>query len=226
MNKSFELKNLKKEYVDGSGKNILIIKEVNISLHNDQSIGIVGVSGSGKSTLLHILGGLDQMTEGEVLYEGENIYQFTSHRIANWRNKEIGFVFQFHQLLPDFNALENVMMPALIAGMSKEVAKEKSYELLKHVAIEHRKDHKPSQLSGGEQQRVAIARALINSPKYILADEPTGNLDKTTGLNVFDLLQRICCENGATLVMVTHDQTIAKKLGKIWEISNHLLYLR
>ncbi|MFT7455771.1 MAG: lipoprotein-releasing system ATP-binding protein, partial [Marinobacter maritimus] len=168
-------RNLSKVYVDGK-LSTAVLHNVDLSVNAGELLAIVGSSGSGKSTLLHLLGALDIPTQGEVFYQGKNIHQLSANEQSQWRNQCLGFVYQFHHLLSEFNALENVAMPLLIAGKSIKVATQKSHAILKRVGLEHRVLHRPSELSGGERQRVAIARALINEPKLVLADEPTGNL--------------------------------------------------
>ncbi len=203
---------LSKHFVDGNGCKLEILKEINCEFRRNESVSIVGSSGSGKSTLLNLLGGLDHPTSGEVRFLGENINHFSSDSLSNWRNRHIGFIFQAHHLLPDFTALENVLIPGLIAGSSRQQCIGRAGELLAQVGLSDRSNHKPSQLSGGEQQRVAIARALINTPTLILADEPTGNLDNKTGEAVGALLQRICGEQQTTLVVVTHNSGLAASM--------------
>lgn len=207
-----EVKNLKKFFIDGSGKELQILRGINSSFPENQTTSISGASGSGKSTLLHLLGGLERPTEGEILFENNSIFSLNQNDLANWRNQKIGFVFQANYLLPDFTALENVIIPALIANHHRVEATSQAKELLKLVNLSDRLDHKPRQLSGGEQQRVAIARALINKPTLILADEPTGNLDISTGEKVGKLLKQICDEQGATLIIVTHNLELAANM--------------
>ena len=205
-------KNLNKHYIDGSGKKLHILKGIDIRFSMNRTASVSGASGSGKSTLLHLLGGLDRPSAGEVLFQDANIYQLSNNALANWRNRKVGFVFQAHYLLPDFTALENVTMPALIGNRSQIEATTQAKELLTLVGLADRLDHKPRQLSGGEQQRVAIARALINRPALILADEPTGNLDTKTGESVGNLLLQIAKEQSATLIVVTHNSELAIKM--------------
>jgi lipoprotein-releasing system ATP-binding protein len=179
-----------------------------------ETLGIVGMSGSGKSTLLHILGTLERPTSGEVLYLGENVFRRSDDELATFRNREIGFVFQFHYLLSEFSALENVMMPLLIHRIGVKEAKELATDILGRVGLRDRLNHRPGELSGGEQQRVAIARAVILKPKVILADEPTGNLDLETGNSVMDLFLNLNQEEEITLVLVTHNPAVAERLGR------------
>jgi lipoprotein-releasing system ATP-binding protein len=203
---------LSKHYLDGGGQRLEILKEIDYVFCHDQTVSIVGASGSGKSTLLNLIGGLDRPTTGKVRFEGEDIFGYSDDRLSEWRNRRIGFIFQAHHLLSDFNALENVMIPAMMAGQPKTQMKQRAELLMEQVGLKDRCDHKPSQLSGGEQQRVAIARALINQPVVLLADEPTGNLDHQTGERVGSLLRDICREQSATLIMVTHNLQLAASM--------------
>lgn len=212
MTSVIRIENLQRTFMDGSGNEIQVLKGVNGDFKSDQTVSIAGSSGSGKSTLLQLLGGLDQPTAGKVFYNEDNIYQYDSDKLANWRNGNIGFVFQSHHLLPDFSALENAMIPGLIKGLSKQESTTVAEKLLAQVGLAKRMYHKPSQLSGGEQQRVAIARALANSPDIILADEPTGNLDAKTGDKIGVILKQVCREQKATLIMVTHNQQLASEM--------------
>ena len=194
-----------------------VLKGINLKVEEGDFLAIVGPSGAGKSTLLHILGGLDKPTDGQVIFEGEEIYSASDHQRAHIRNQKIGFVFQFYHLLPEFTALENVILPALIkADMADRKALEaKGVSLLEKVGLKERANHKPNQLSGGEQQRVAIARALVNDPKIIFCDEPTGNLDSQSGKGVISLLVELNCQHQQTLVIVTHDEEIARLSKKV-----------
>ena len=184
--------NLYKSFTQG-GKTIAVLNGLELEVKVGERIGIVGLSGSGKSTLLHILGGLEHSDAGKILIHGQNIVQMDDLKVDHIRNKHLGFVYQFHHLLPDFSALENVSLPPLIRGQSKNDAKMLSRESLHKVGLEHREDHLPGELSGGERQRVAIARALVNEPSCILADEPTGNLDEKTARDVNDLMISLSC---------------------------------
>jgi len=197
--------NLSKVYQEGKVKTP-VLHGVNLSVKNGELLAIVGSSGSGKSTLLHLLGGLDTPSQGEVYYQGKNINQFTPNKQAQWRNQCLGFVYQFHHLLSEFTALENVAMPLLIAGENIKVAKARAQKMLKRVGLEPRVLHRPSELSGGERQRVAIARALINEPQLVLADEPTGNLDAKSADSVYQLIKSLNEELGTAFIVVTHDQ--------------------
>lgn len=202
------------------GGRVEALKGIDLDISDRETLAIVGVSGSGKSTLLHILGTLDQPSSGEVFYGDINVFKQNDRELAAFRNREIGFVFQFHYLLPEFTALENVMMPCLINGLSSENAKEMSFDVLKRVGLEQRIEHRPGELSGGEQQRVAIARAVVLKPKVILADEPTGNLDLDTGSSILDLFLMLNSEYGITSVLVTHNQEITRRLNRRIRLSD------
>jgi lipoprotein-releasing system ATP-binding protein len=208
-----QVKNLKKSYTSGSTE-ISVLNGIDLKIQAADMVAVMGPSGVGKSTLLHILGALDRPGSGEVLYEDKDIFSLKSDGLAGFRNKTIGFVFQFHHLLPEFTALENTIMPALIAGQTMEEAKKKGMQLLEQVGLSKRIAHRPGELSGGEQQRVAIARALILGPRVVIADEPTGNLDTHTGNESFKLLQNLN-KNGITFLMATHNEDMASKCGKI-----------
>lgn len=196
------------------GSRIVALKGIDLVIKKGETLGIVGMSGSGKSTLLHILGTLEHPTSGDVLYSGENVFRRTDDELAIFRNREIGFVFQFHYLLSEFSALENAMMPLLIQRTGATEAKEMAIDILTRVGLRERLDHRPGELSGGEQQRVAIARAVILKPRVILADEPTGNLDLETGSSVMDLFLKLNQEEKVTLVLVTHNPAVAERLGR------------
>jgi lipoprotein-releasing system ATP-binding protein len=199
-------KNITKSY-----QNIAVLRGVSLDLAERSLTSIVGSSGAGKSTLLHVLGTLDSPDQGSISLAGVDVTKFNSRQLADFRNKEIGFIFQFHHLLPEFSAIENVSLPGLIAKREERLVQDKAKELLSILGMAARFDHKPSQLSGGEQQRVAIARALINSPKILFADEPTGNLDQKNAHEVFELLLMLRREFGLTMVIVTHDISLADK---------------
>ncbi len=199
-------KNITKSY-----QNIAVLRGVSLDLAERSLTSIVGSSGAGKSTLLHVLGTLDSPDQGTISLAGVDVTKFNSRQLADFRNKEIGFIFQFHHLLPEFSAIENVSLPGLIAKREERLVQDKAKELLSILGMAARFDHKPSQLSGGEQQRVAIARALINSPKILFADEPTGNLDQKNAHEVFELLLMLRREFGLTMVIVTHDISLADK---------------
>lgn len=197
-------RNIHKKY-----NNLEILKGVNVDINEGEVVSIVGSSGAGKTTLLTILGTLDRPTSGELSIGGTNVYSLNDTKLAEFRNKNIGFVFQFHHLLPEFNAIENVCMPAFIAKTSRKEAEKKAEQLLEYLGLSARKLHKPSELSGGEQQRIAVARALINSPKVVFADEPSGNLDSTTAQELHQLFFNLRKEFNQTFVIVTHNNELA-----------------
>lgn len=191
-----------------------VLKGVSFSMQKGELVSIIGTSGSGKSTLLHILGALDDATQGSVEFLGHNLASLSANKQAKIRNQHIGFVYQFHHLLSDFSALENVAMPLLIGGEKAEVAKDKAAAILDKVGLSHRLQHRPSELSGGERQRVAIARALVNKPDLVLADEPTGNLDYKTAVAIYDLMRQLNQESGTAFLVVTHDGELAGKMDR------------
>ncbi|MBI5892122.1 MAG: ABC transporter ATP-binding protein [Deltaproteobacteria bacterium] len=195
-------------------KKVEVLKGIDISIAKKETVAIVGASGVGKSTFLHILGVLDRPTAGGLFYNGNAIFKQSDKQLAYFRNKRIGFVFQFHHLLPEFTAVENVMMPLLIAGIDNRAAAAQAEKLLTEVGLKDRLTHKPGELSGGEQQRVAIARALIQTPDVLLADEPTGNLDTHTGDEVFNLLLEFNRDKDITIVVVTHNERLADKMSR------------
>lgn len=199
---------------DSSGVRIDILKDLDFDLDQGETVAIVGASGIGKSTLLHILGTLDRPDSGTLLFQDKNVFRFDDVRLANFRNEAIGFVFQFHHLLPEFTALENAMMPALIRGMSKHEASAAAEAILTRVGLDHRLSHRMGELSGGEQQRVALARALVMKPALLLADEPTGNLDKKNSEQVHRLLWELNRELGMTLMVVTHNPDLAAYMSR------------
>jgi lipoprotein-releasing system ATP-binding protein len=208
-----QVQQLFKSYGNGT-KRVEVLKGVDLTFFRGEKAAIVGASGVGKTTFLHILGTLDRPTSGNVLYEERNVYTLNEKELALFRNREIGFVFQFHHLLPEFSALENTMMPCLIQGIPKKEAAFRAGAILTLVGLKERLSHKPGELSGGEQQRVAVARALVLEPKVLLADEPTGNLDTKTGEAVFDLLRELNQIKGVTLIVVTHNLKLAEKLSR------------
>jgi lipoprotein-releasing system ATP-binding protein len=207
------LRNLTKEFVDGP-RVVRVLTGLDLDIAAGERVAIVGESGVGKSTLLHILGTLDRPTAGEVWFDGEDLTRKSDRELAHFRNREVGFIFQFHHLLPDFTAVENVMMPALIAGVGSEAARRQALALLERVGLAERIGHKPGELSGGEQQRVAVARALIQEPRVVLADEPTGNLDPMTAGGVQELLIELNRERRLTLVVVTHSTVLADAMDR------------
>lgn len=219
-----EAKELHKSFSTGPGKEDLhVLRGMNLKVEEGSITSIIGSSGSGKSTLLHILGGLDLADSGEVYWDGNKISDYTPDELADLRNKNIGFVFQFHHLLPEFTALENVAMPALIAGKPMNESYKRANELLDNFGIKERSDHRPTQLSGGEQQRVSMARALMNNPKVILADEPTGNLDQTNTDTILDLLFQLRDTMGVSVLLITHEKEIAGRSDRILELKKGIL---
>ena len=211
------VENIAKTYL-AAERQIEVLKDVNLTVPKGNSVGILGVSGTGKSTLLHILGTLENPTEGYIHFEGTDIFSLSSDKKAAFRNRTIGFVFQFHYLLPEFSALENVMMPALIARENKEKARKRAKELLERVEVGHRLEHKPGELSGGEQQRVSIARALMMAPDLLLADEPTGNLDPKTASKIHDLILSLNETEGLTMIIVTHNPDLASRMDRTYTL--------
>jgi len=213
MSRLLEVHGLRKTYCRGSNR-IDVLNGIDLNLEAGTTTALVGASGAGKSTLLHLLGALDRPSSGSVLFRGEDIFRKNDRDLAAFRNKSIGFVFQFHHLLPEFSAVENVMMPALIARTPRKTAAAMAKDLLTDVGLSHRLAHRPGELSGGEQQRVAIARALVLSPELLLADEPTGNLDMKTSEGVHALLSELQQKRGLSLVVVTHNERLAAAMGR------------
>ncbi len=213
---------LSKDYNEGENT-VHVLKSVNFAVNRAEQVAIVGSSGSGKSTLLHLLGALDKPTSGEVLFEQQNIFQFSDNQQAQFRNQSLGFVYQFHHLLPEFSALENVAMPLFIAKQPIKQAKVTAQNILNKVGLSHRASHKPSELSGGERQRVAIARALVRQPKLILADEPTGNLDQKTGESIYQLLSELREQTETSFIVVTHDIQLANRLDRSYSLRDGVL---
>lgn len=214
--------NLNKTYHDGTSA-IDVLKGINLCVNKGDSIAIIGPSGSGKSTLLHLLGGLDKPSTGEVRMLDESWQNLSEKQRCRLRNQHLGFVYQFHHLLPEFTAIENVAMTLLLGGQSPAAAKEEAKTILSRVGLAERLDHKPAQLSGGERQRVAIARALVHKPHCVLADEPTGNLDQATAGYVFELMIELNSQLDTALVIVTHDPQLAKKMNRVLTIQNGVL---
>lgn len=198
-------------------KEVQVVRGVNLAIQPGEMVAITGASGVGKSTLLHILGTLEPPSSGRVFFgqKQQDVFQYSERALSLFRNKSLGFVFQFHYLLPEFSALENVMMPALIAGHARQVSEKQARDLLEFVGLKHRLDHRPSELSGGEQQRVAIARAVILRPKLLLADELTGNLDSANRSNVMELLGLLNQTTGVSILLVTHDLELAHKMNRV-----------
>ncbi len=209
-----EIQNLTKTHYLGQQR-VDILNDINLSIRSQEIVSIIGASGAGKSTLLHIMGTLDQPTQGSIAYEGQNLQGMTESALADFRNRRLGFVFQFHHLLPEFTALENTFLPALIQKQSRAKAREAAKSLLNEVGLSHRMNHKPGELSGGEQQRVAVARALIQSPDLVLADEPTGNLDSHTGEALFKTLRKLNQQRGTAFVIVTHNHQLAEESDRL-----------
>ena len=203
------------KHFEHEGRRVEVLRGVDLQVRAGEMVCVVGPSGAGKSTLLHILGTLDLPTAGSVRYEGEEVTSFPSRRLAAFRNASLGFVFQFHHLLPEFTALENVMMPGLVRGMRRRKARERAEALLEEVGLSHRLSHRPGELSGGEQQRVALARALFVQPKLLLADEPTGNLDSVTSEAIHELLFQLNRERGTTILVVTHNRELAEAMPRV-----------
>jgi len=214
-----EANSLYKSYNNGVSR-LEVLKGIDLKIKKNEFLAIQGPSGAGKSTLLHILGGLDYPSKGEVFFEKENIYHLGENERAIFRNERVGFIFQFYHLLPEFDALENVLLPSLIKSWwERKKAKDYAKSLLDNLGLSGRLHHRPNQLSGGEQQRLAIARALINSPELLFCDEPTGNLDSENGEKILNLLQNINIQEGTTVVLVTHDKDIAR-------IADRVIYLK
>jgi lipoprotein-releasing system ATP-binding protein len=208
------VENLKKSFFH-EGRNIPVLKGIDLTVDEGEMLSIVGPSGAGKSTLLHIMGTLDLPSEGRVFYEDQEVTAYSRARVAEFRNRSLGFVFQFHHLLPEFTALENVMMPGMIRSESRAALEKRAADLLGEVGLGERLTHRPGEMSGGEQQRVALARALIMEPKLVLADEPTGNLDTQTSVAMHDLLCRLNLQRGTTFLIVTHSRDLADKMQRV-----------
>lgn len=214
--------NVVKNYQDG-GLSVEVLKQINLNIHQGESVCIVGASGSGKSTLLHLLGGLDKPSSGEVSLMGQSLANLTQKQLGDLRNRYLGFVYQFHHLLPEFSAEENVMMPLLIAKKNKNEARQAASEMLEKVGLKNRATHRPGELSGGERQRAAIARALVTRPACILADEPTGNLDRQNAANVLAMMMDLKNELGTALVVVTHDDQATHHFDRVITMQDGVL---
>jgi len=214
MNKMVVVRDLWKSYGAGSAR-LEILTGLSLAIDEGEMVAVTGVSGSGKSTLLHLLGGMDRPDRGSILVRGEELLSMAPRRLSEYRNRTIGFVFQFHHLLPEFNALENVMMPLLLGGAPRAGAAERAGAFLAEVGLEGREGHRPGELSGGEQQRVAVARALAGNPALLLADEPTGNLDPHTGEALGTLLRRLHDSHGLTSLLVTHNERLARICNRV-----------
>jgi len=212
-------RNIHKTYHDGTNTTN-VLQNVSLSIQPGEHVAILGSSGSGKSTLLHILGGLDVPSSGEVEFKGKAIHALSANALAKLRNDEMGFIYQFHHLLGEFSALENVAMPLRIRGLSVKAANSKAKEMLREVGLSHRESHLPSALSGGERQRVAIARALVTEPSVVLADEPTGNLDDSTGKQIYQLLTQLSEKKNTAFVVVTHDIALANQMDRVLKIKD------
>jgi lipoprotein-releasing system ATP-binding protein len=209
-----QVENLQRSFKMGH-QTVHVLNGITMTIQRGEMVAIIGASGAGKSTLLHILGTLDRPTKGEVLFEGKNMFKASETVLASFRNRRIGFVFQFHHLLPEFTALENAYLPALIQKIPKQTAIDTATALLSEVGLSHRLHHKPGELSGGEQQRVAVARALIRRPDLVLADEPTGNLDTQTGDELFGLLRKLNKTHGTAFIIVTHNEKLSHQTDRL-----------
>ncbi len=223
MSTLLRISDVKKSFSAPESGTVHVLTGVNLEVKPKTITSIIGSSGSGKSTLLHIIGGLDQVDSGVVEWKGNDITQWDDEKMAGFRNTEMGFIFQFHQLLPEFSAVENVMIPAIIQGKSEKESKRLAKELLGEFGLNHRTEHRPNQLSGGEQQRVAMARALINTPALLLADEPTGNLDEKNSSTVLNHLLRLRDRFEVSILMVTHDKSIAEGGDFVYEMTDGTL---
>lgn len=219
----FEARKLTKVFVK-AGRAIDVLEDLDLSLDTGEIVGILGASGAGKSTLLHIAGGLDNPSSGTISYAGQDIFSLSEPDLASFRNRRIGFVFQMHYLLSEFTCLENVMMPGIIAGEEKQKVRERAEGLLKQVGLSRRGEHRPGELSGGEQQRAAVARALVNRPSMVLADEPTGNLDAKTAVSVQDLFLELNETYGTTFLVVTHNQEMASRFHRRFQLRDGVLH--
>jgi lipoprotein-releasing system ATP-binding protein len=217
------VKDLHKSYVTAGGGSLPVLAGINLEVERGQVVAIVGESGTGKSTLLHLIGALDRPDQGQVLFEGKEIFGRSDADLARFRNDSIGFVFQFHHLLPEFSALENVAMPGLIRKTSMSEAKNRAADLLGQLGLADRMEHMPSELSGGEQQRVAVARALMNAPALVLADEPTGNLDARTSERLHAELVGLSRDMGQTFVIVTHNPDLASRADRVLRLEGGML---
>jgi ABC-type lipoprotein export system ATPase subunit len=220
MNEQFlSARALVKTYAMGR-RTLEVLRGVDLTVARGEFLALRGASGAGKSTLLHLIGGLDSPNAGEIFFNGQNLAKFSEGELTQFRNRRVGFVFQAYHLLPELTALENVCLPARVARISAAQTEKRGRDLLSRVGLKDRTDHKPSELSGGEQQRVAIARALINEPELLLADEPTGNLDSKTGGEIIELLKNLCAEKQMTLVIATHDAKVAARAQRVIELTD------
>lgn len=222
MSDVIKCENLSKVFIEGN-LHVEVLKDISLAIEQGERVAIIGRSGAGKSTLLHLLGGLDLPTQGSVYIEGQDIAKLSDKKRGQLRNQHLGFIYQFHHLLPEFTALENVAMPLLIGGTSPAQSMQAAKELLTKVGLEHRIKHKPGELSGGERQRAAIARALVTKPKCVLADEPTGNLDRQTAVQIYELMLELNKELATSLILVTHDEELAARMDRQFTMSDGCL---
>ena len=222
MEELVQIRGVKKSFKVGEDY-LEVLKGLNFNIMKGEMLGVVGASGAGKSTLLHVVGALDKPTEGDVIFKEEDLFKMTDMQLAEFRNRKVGFVFQFSNLLPEFTAMENVMLPALIGDREEDEAAGEAKRILTDVGLKDRINHRPGKLSGGEQQRVAIARALMNNPDLILADEPTGNLDSKTSEDIYELFYRLNREKGQTFVIVTHNDTLVKKMMRVIKLVDGMI---
>ncbi len=222
MDHIIRVNNLRKSFFTDAGE-IKVLKGVNLSVEKGEIIAIEGASGVGKSTFLHVIGTIDKPNSGSVYYNGKDIFDFDEKKLTSFRNRTIGFIFQFHHLLPEFSAMENTIMPGLISSIDKKNLLDRGVTLLSQLGLKERITHRPGELSGGEQQRVAIARALILNPLVVLADEPTGNLDARTGDEIFDLILELNRKSGITFIIVTHNRGLAQKCNRVYRMTNGVL---
>lgn len=211
---------LHKEYPTGKQETLKVLRGVDMRIHIGEIVVIIGPSGSGKSTLLHLLSGLDKPTRGNVIFAGQNLFAMSEKQLASFRNTAMGFIFQFHHLLPEFTALENVAMPAMIRGVNSREFRKRAAELLQEVGLAERLHHRPNELSGGEQQRVAVARALMNNPQIVFADEPSGNLDEDNGVKLHNLIVQLAQKHRLTFVIATHNPDLTKRADRILRLSD------
>lgn len=220
-----DINKIKKSFQLPNKTTLTVLEDLSFKLEKGTIIAITGASGSGKSTLLHLIGGLDNPDEGEIMFQGENILEFDKKKKSEYRNQSIGFIFQFHYLMPELNVIENVSFPFLMKNFDKEKAFERAKRLIEDVGLADKSDYMTYQLSGGERQRAAIARSLINSPKLLLADEPTGNVDWKTGEKVFNMFKDLVNKKGLTAIIVTHNEKLAKKVNKTYNLNSGKLFL-
>lgn len=220
MSELLACKHISKTFEEEGVEPVKVLADVNFTISRGEQVAILGSSGSGKSTLLHLLGALDRPSQGNVIFDDEDIFTFDEKQQASFRNQSLGFVYQFHHLLPEFSALENVAMPLLIGKVQPKIATQKAKNILEKVGLSHRLDHQPAKLSGGERQRVAIARALVTEPALVLADEPTGNLDQKTGEGIYQLLAELKQQINTSFIVVTHDVELANRMDRVLVLVN------